>query len=105
MGSERLRELTGLGDVVNTAARVESLTRQHGVDILITAAVRDQLEDAFDLRELPATAVKGKRAPINTWAVSKSVPWTPADQIASPRTSTFTRWKSQGAIPSRAPEN
>jgi adenylate cyclase len=69
MGSARLREFTVIGDVVNTAARVESLTRTHDVDILITDAVRAQLEGAFRLREMTRAEVKGKAESLATWAV------------------------------------
>jgi hypothetical protein len=45
------------------------LTRVHGVDLLVTAAVRERLDARFKLREQPAAAVKGKAEPIVTWAV------------------------------------
>jgi len=69
MGSDRLMEFTVIGDPVNTAARVEALTRTHGVDILITEAVRAKLDGRFELREMPAVSVKGKSEPVATWAV------------------------------------
>jgi len=69
VGSSELMEFTVMGDAVNLAARVEALTRQHGVDILITDAVREKLDDRFHLRELPPSAVKGKTEPVRTFAV------------------------------------
>ncbi len=69
MGSERLREFTVIGDVVNTAARVESLTRRFGVDILVTGAVNTALDGSFDVEEMPAAEVKGKADSLVTWAV------------------------------------
>jgi class 3 adenylate cyclase len=69
VGSREMMEFTVMGDVVNLAARVEGLTRQHLVDILITDQVRERLDARFVLRELPAAVVKGKSEPLRTWLV------------------------------------
>ncbi len=69
VGSDQLVEFTVIGDVVNVAARVESLTRRHGAKILITRPVKDGLDERFRLTEMPPAEVKGKPEPIATWAV------------------------------------
>jgi class 3 adenylate cyclase len=69
MGSDHLMEFTVIGDAVNLAARVESLTRELGVDILVTEPVRAALDERFAMREMQATVVKGKSEPIVTFAV------------------------------------
>lgn len=70
VGSDEMMEFTVMGDVVNVAARVEALTRTHGVDILVTEAVRAKLDERFRLETMPPAAVKGKSEPIVTYAVS-----------------------------------
>jgi len=69
IGSRTLKEYTVIGDVVNTASRIEGLTRKHKVDILISESVMQGLDESFLLREMPALPVKGKTQDIVTWTV------------------------------------
>jgi adenylate cyclase len=59
---------------VNVASRIESMTRTHGVDILVTDDVKRHLGDRFRLRAMAPTPVKGKPEPIATWAVEDLCP-------------------------------
>ena len=59
-GGGRL-DFTVIGDAVNTAARVESTTRQTGDDLLITEATRRALSRELDgWAERPGVTLKGK---------------------------------------------
>jgi len=69
IGSSELMEFTVIGDVVNTASRIESLTRKHGVDILVSAEVREALDDRFVVRAMPLEEVKGKTGKLVTYTV------------------------------------
>jgi adenylate cyclase len=69
VGSPDLMQFTVVGTVVNVAARVQTLTREHGVDILITPAVQRALDPRFALRELPPRALKGIAEPLATYAL------------------------------------
>lgn len=73
MGSRERREYTVVGRTVNLAARVQALTRAHGVDLLITEAVREQLDPRVALRAMPPVAVKGVEEPVVTYAVVDEV--------------------------------
>ena len=67
-GGGRL-DFTVIGDVVNTASRVESATRQTGDDVLITQATRDQLRgDVGFWKERPPIPLKGKSKEIRLFA-------------------------------------
>jgi class 3 adenylate cyclase len=69
IGSRERREYTVVGPTLNLAARVQSLTREHRQDILLTEAVRAQLDPQFKLSPMPATPVKGITEPVVTYAV------------------------------------
>jgi len=58
-----------VGCTVNLVARVQSLTRVHKVDILVTDALRQQLDPRFVLVPMPAEMVKGIDDPVVTYAV------------------------------------
>lgn len=69
LGSRDRREYMVIGRTVNLAARVQALTREHGVDLLVTDAVRGELDARFDLQAMPARAVKGIAQPVVTHAL------------------------------------
>jgi len=66
-------EFTVIGDVVNTAARVEEATRQTGDVILITAATRARLRaEHGGLEPRPAIPLKGKREQVDLFALTQA---------------------------------
>ena len=76
IGTAELVEYGVLGNVVNLASRVETLTRTHGVDILVTESVRAALDRRFALRPMPPAPVAGVSAPLATFAVEDFRPQT-----------------------------
>ncbi|MBW2274379.1 MAG: adenylate/guanylate cyclase domain-containing protein [Deltaproteobacteria bacterium] len=68
VGSRDKIEFAVAGRTVNVAARVQDLTREHGLDILLTDAVRQGLDPAFRLRALPASELRGIAEPVSIWA-------------------------------------
>jgi len=72
-GGGRL-DFTVIGDAVNTAARVESATRQTGDDVLITEATRQRLRaNATAWEDRPAIPLKGKSEEIRLHAPERRV--------------------------------
>lgn len=72
MGAGELNKFTVTGDPINVASRVEGLTRELGVDVLITEEIRKALEAGFRLRPMPPARVKGKPVPIQTYHVESN---------------------------------
>tara|TARA_R110000744_G_scaffold158653_1_gene274623 strand:- start:176 stop:1954 length:1779 start_codon:yes stop_codon:yes gene_type:complete len=69
MGSESRFDYTAIGDAVNTAARLESATKERGVDLLI--GKQTEAYCGFHLKELEPILVKGKAKPLKifTWNI------------------------------------
>jgi adenylate cyclase len=67
--SEQLRDFPVMGESVNVAARVEGLTREVPADILATDEVRRYLGERLHLCQMVPASIRGKSAPIVTWAL------------------------------------
>ena len=73
VGSRERMEYAFVGRTVNLAARVQALTRTHQVDILVTEALRAELDTRFVLAPMPAEPVKGIAEPVVTYAVREAL--------------------------------
>jgi class 3 adenylate cyclase len=73
IGSRERMEYGFVGRTVNLAARVQALTRTHGVDILVTDAVRSELDASFRLDAMPPEMVKGIAEPVCSHAVRERI--------------------------------
>jgi adenylate cyclase len=71
IGSPERREYTAIGDAVNVAARIEQLTKVHGVPILVSDETRRGVgSDAIAFAPVGATQVKGRARPVDCWVPS-----------------------------------
>ena len=83
-GGGRL-DFTVIGDPVNTAARVESATRQTGDDVLISEATRQLLSASFEeFESRPPIPLKGKSEPVPLYAPRSLEPAEPIEGPTGP---------------------
>ncbi|KTC91376.1 response regulator [Fluoribacter dumoffii] len=71
VGFEERMDCSVISDAVNTASRLESLTRNFNIELIIGEETYEQLKrkEKYNLRFLGLTAVKGKTLPIKVYEV------------------------------------
>lgn len=74
IGSSERLEFTALGDAVNLASRLQSATKEVGVDILISEYTLDAVRGLFQTVSCGTIKVKGRTAEVPVYAVEAERP-------------------------------
>ena len=85
MGSRDRLAYTAVGDAVNVAARLEGLSKEYGVRIVIGEATRQAAGDAFEYRFLDLVAVKGRAEPLHVYELLGRAGTVPPDAARGAR--------------------
>lgn len=71
IGSEQRLEYTAIGDAVNLASRLESITKEYMSPIIVSQSTYDEVKHLFPARYLGEVKVKGKEIPVKIYAITK----------------------------------
>src|SRR5262249_22104233 len=73
LGSRQRNEYTAVGDTVNLAARLESVTKDYRVSIIVSEFTYAYVKGQFPTSELDTVTVKGKSQPVKIYGVMPSI--------------------------------
>jgi adenylate cyclase len=73
MGDHK-REIAFLGDVVNTTARIQGATKEHGEDLLVSSTIMDRIElpAGFEAREIGSIQLRGKEEAVGLVGIHRT---------------------------------
>ena len=73
IGFDKKMDYTAIGDMVNTASRIEGLTRFYREPLLVSSSVWREVHTKYPCRFIDKVAVKGRRGALSVFAVCREI--------------------------------
>ena len=83
MGYKHASGLTAIGDVVNTASRLESMTKEHGVQLIVSEKTLAKSGEALTGHEMEYVDIRGRVEPMAIYKLSSAQELKRASDIKS----------------------